>query len=244
MDISFDPRFRGPLTSANGGYACGRLAAFVPGVAVEITLRLPPPLLRPLRVRTDGETTMLVDGDAVVGEGRAAALDLEPPISVSLAEAEAARERHVRGGSPEFRECFVCGAREDGDGLRIWVGPVTGREPLHAAPWIVTESKPEIVWAAIDCPGAYSVGAEGRGEVVLGRMTARVPRVPEVGESCVVAAWPLGEDGRKLFAGTALFAEGGELLALARQVWILSPGRPKSRPYRGVSATSTPPSSS
>jgi hypothetical protein len=51
-------------------------------------------------------------------------------------------------------------------------------------------------------------------------MTARVSRVPDAGERCVVAAWPLGEDGRKLFAGTALFAEEGELLALARQVWI------------------------
>ena len=48
-------------------------------------------------------------------------------------------------------------------------------------------------------------------------MTARVERVPEAGEPCVVASWPLGEDGRKLYAGTALFAEDGELLALARQ---------------------------
>ena len=32
--------------------------------------------------------------------------------------------------------------------------------------------------------------------------------------------WPLGEDGRKLYAGTALFSADGELLALARQTWI------------------------
>ena len=32
--------------------------------------------------------------------------------------------------------------------------------------------------------------------------------------------WPLGEEGRKLFAGTALYGRGGELLAVARQVWI------------------------
>ena len=30
----------------------------------------------------------------------------------------------------------------------------------------------------------------------------------------------LGADGRKVFAGTALFGRGGELLARARQVWI------------------------
>ncbi len=221
MTITFDPRFRGPLASANGGYACGRLAEFVPGEVVEVTLRLPPPLARPLEVRTEGELTVLCDGDAVVAEGRAATLDVQPPAPVSVVEAEAARERFVRSWTPDFRECFVCGERPDGDGLGIRVGSVAGREPLHAAPWTVTESRPEIVWAAIDCPGAFAVGTEGRGDVVLGRMTARVARVPDAGERCVVTSWPLGEDGRKLSAGTALFAEDGALLALARQVWIL-----------------------
>ena len=65
------------------------------------------------------------------------------------------------------------------------------------------------MWAAIDCPGAYAVGAEGRGEVVLGRMTARVDRVPADEEPCVVVSWPLGEDDRKLYAGTALFTSDG-----------------------------------
>jgi hypothetical protein len=55
---------------------------------------------------------------------------------------------------------------------------------------------------------------------VLGRMTAEVVRLPQEGESCIVVAWPLGEDGRKLYAGTALFAAEGELLAVARQTWI------------------------
>jgi len=64
------------------------------------------------------------------------------------------------------------------------------------------------------------VGGPGRGEIVLGRMTAEIARLPEEGEKCVVISWPLGEDGRKLFAGTALFAAGGELLAVARQTWI------------------------
>jgi len=45
-------------------------------------------------------------------------------------------------------------------------------------------------------------------------------RLPATGERCVVVAWPLGEDGRKLFAATALLGEHGELLARARQTWI------------------------
>ena len=218
MQIVLPYRFRGPVTSANGGYACGRLAAFVDADEVEVTLRLPPPLDRPLAVeRVDGAVRLL-DGDALVAEARPALLEVDPPAPVSLHEAEEARERHVRASSPDFRECYVCGTRDDGLDLRV--GLVEGREPLHASPIALPESTAELVWAAIDCPGAYAVGAEGRGEVVLGRMTARVSRVPGVGERCAVASWPLGEDGRKLFAGTALFAEDGELLALARQTWI------------------------
>lgn len=220
MEITFERRFRGPLTSANGGYACGRLAAYVEADEVEVTLRQPPPLERPLVVRHDDGVVVLLDGDAVVAEACPATVTLEPVSAVSLDDAEAARERHVRGWSPEFGECFVCGDRSSGDGLGIRVGPVLGREPLHAAPWTPSESAPEVVWAAIDCPGAYAVGAEGRGEVVLGRMTARILRVPSSGERCVVTAWPVGEDGRKIYAGTALLTEDGELLALARQVWI------------------------
>lgn len=220
MEITFERRFRGPLTSANGGYACGRLAAFVDGAAVEVTLRRPPPLERSLAVRPDQDGVILLDGEAIVAEARPAHVGVDAPNPVAMAAAEDAKEAHIRGWSPDFRECFVCGTRDEGDGLGIRVGPVTGRAPLYAAPWTPGEPVPEIVWAAIDCPGAYAVGAEGRGEVVLGRMTTRVLRVPGAGEPCVVTAWPLGEEGRKLFAGTALFSVDGELLALARQVWI------------------------
>ena len=219
MEVTIASRYRGPLTSANGGYACGRLAAFVEADEVEVTLRLPPPLERRLLVEREAGMVKLLDGDALVAEARAAPVDIVPPPAISLEEAEAARERHVRGAGSEFGECFVCGVRSDG--LNVHVGPVAGREPLHAGPVALDPAAPELVWAAIDCAGAYAVGAEGRGDVVLGRMTARVERLPEAGERCAVAAWPLGEEGRKLHAGTALFASAGELLALAKQVWIV-----------------------
>jgi hypothetical protein len=218
VQITLPRRYRGPLTSANGGYACGRLAAVFDAGEVEVTLRLPPPLDRPLTVERQGDSAQLLDGDALVAEARPAPVEIEAPEPVSVDAADRARERHVREWTPDFRECFVCGVRDDGLGIRV--GLVAGREPLHAAPIALDEAAPEIVWAAIDCPGAFSVGAQGRGDIVLGRMTVRVLRVPDAGEQCVVTAWPLGDDGRKLFAGTALFAEDGELLALARQVWI------------------------
>jgi len=218
-EIVIDRHYRGPLTSGNGGYVAGRVAAFVDGVA-EVTLRLPPPLETPLRVARDDGHVRVLDGDALVAEAGPATLELDVPAPVSWDEAEAARGRHVRFGSPAFAECFVCGIRDGESNLAIHVGEVDGRAPLHAAPWQVGETAPEIVWAAIDCPGAYAVGAQGRGEVVLGRMAGEVLRVPEPGERCVVLGWPLGEDGRKLYAGTALYTAEGELLARARQTWI------------------------
>ena len=210
-------RYRGPLHSGNGGYTAGSLAAFVDGPA-EVTLRLPPPLDRPLRVEAGEGGVLLLDGEALVAEARLGAPDVDVPEPVSLADAADAESRHVRFGGENFSECFSCGVRPD-DGLCIHVGPVNGRD-LHAAPWTAREVSPEVVWAAIDCAGAYAVGGPGRGEVVLGRMAAEIRRLPSEGEQCIVIAWPLAEDGRKLYAGTALVSAGGETLAVARQTWI------------------------
>ena len=216
-EIVIERTFRGPLASGNGGYVAGRVAAFVDGPA-EVTLRLPPPLETPLRVERDGDSVRVYDRDALVAEARPAGVDVEVPAPPTLEEAAAGEAHHIRFGSPGFAECFVCGIRDDG--LNIHVGEVPGRAPLHAARWRAGSATPDVVWAAIDCPGAYAVGGQGRGEVVLGRMTAEVLRVPEPSEWTIAAAWPLGEDGRKLYAGTALFAADGELLARARQTWI------------------------
>lgn len=210
-------RYRGPLHSGNGGYSAGLLAAHVDGPA-EVTLRLPPPLERPLAVAEDDGRVLLLDGDAVVAEAVPATVEVEPPPAPTPAEAAAAEARHVGYTGENFSECFSCGVRPD-DGLCIHVGRV-GESDVHAARWTAREVSPEVVWAAIDCSGAYAVGGPGRGEVLLGRMAAEIHRLPGEGEECVVAAWPLGEDGRKLHAGTALYGAGGELLARARQTWI------------------------
>ena len=216
-NITIERRYRGPIDSGNGGYTSGRLAAFVDGPA-EVTLRLPPPLDRALTVVREDGLVRLLDGEALVAEARPGAPELEPPDPASLAEAERAAAAHAHFSGENFAECFSCGIRPE-DGLCIHVGPVAGTD-LHAAPWTAREVSPGVVWAAIDCPGAWAVGGPGRGEIVLGRMTAEIVRLPEEGETCIVVSWPLGEDGRKLYAGTALFAAGGELLAVARQTWI------------------------
>jgi hypothetical protein len=212
-------RYMGPDGSANGGYTCGRVAAYVDADAVEVTLRLPPPLETPLAVERDGDAVRVLDGEALVAEGRPGSVDVEPP-QVSFAEAEQASGHSPGAEEHEFPRCFVCGPlREPGDGLRILPGPV--REGVVAAPWTARELAPEIVWAAIDCIGAFATGSVGRrGSAVLGRMTARIDRLPAEGEACVVVGWSLGADGRKLHAGTALLGADGRPAAVSHQVWI------------------------
>jgi hypothetical protein len=217
--VTISRRYRGPLDSANGGYAAGILGSRL-GASAEVTLRLPPPLERPLSVRRDGERLLLEDDGRLVAEAVAGDPSLAPPPPPTPSEAEAASAGMGAWGPPQFAECFVCGVREDGSGLGIHAGPVPGRNGLVAAAWVARDVTPEVVWAAIDCPGAYAAGDPGRGEIVLGRMTARIERLPDEGEPCVVVGWPLGEDGRKLFAGTALYGRDGDVLAVARQVWI------------------------
>jgi hypothetical protein len=217
--VVIDRRYRGPADSANGGYAAGLLAAHLEGPA-EVTLRLPPPLERVLAIEQRGEGVVLFDGEAVVAEAVPTEVELEPPAPLSWDEAVESSSRYLPFGADTFRGCFSCGRlRDEGDGLRILPGRVAPDDPV-AAPWVAHEPSLPVVWAAIDCSGAYAVSAQGRGETLLGRMAARIERLPVEGERCVVLGWPRGEDGRKLAAGTVLYSAEGELLALARQTWI------------------------
>jgi hypothetical protein len=223
--ITIAHRYRGPEQSGNGGYTCGVVGALVDAPAAEVTLRLPPPLERPLRVERDGSALRVLDGDEVVAEARALdSVDLQLPPPVPFADAE--------GGEPApdhpFPSCFVCGpGREPGDALRLAPRPVG--EGRVAAPWEVTAEQAgrrELVWAALDCPGAYAVDPElERGASVLGRLAAQVCDTPHAGERCVVLGWPLpGAEGRKVYAGTAVYGDDGRLLGKARATWITLSG--------------------
>jgi hypothetical protein len=233
--ITIVRRYRGPLRSANGGYAAGLLARELGG-AVEVTLRRPPPLETPLDVSRDGERLLLCHGDALVAEASPADPGIEapgaPPFEAVAAAGDTAQR--VGWGTAEFGECFSCGRRAEGDGLAVHPLPFGS---LVAASWVAADVATEVVWAAIDCSGAYAVGSPGRGEPLLARMTARVDRLPAEGERCVVIGWPLADEGRKLHAGTALVGEGGETLAVSRQLWI-TPSTPGARPPAGVVAAS------
>lgn len=212
-------RYNGPPGSANGGYACGLLAAHVDGDA-EVTLRAPPPLDTPLAVVSEGERVELRDDDRVVAEVAPVKLELDLPEPVSLPEADFASRDFAGFLHHAYSTCFVCGPARS-DGLSIFPGPVTGREGLVAAPWIPAgATPPEVVWAALDCPSGWAVDDFQREGILLGRMAARLLRAPRPGEPHVVIGWGRGVEGRKRHAGSALFTAAGELLACSGSTWI------------------------
>jgi len=224
-EVVIERRYRGPPQSGNGGYSCGVVAEGVSGVAT-VTLRLPPPLDRPLTLTGDGEQSRLTDGDRLLGEAIKSTLDLVVPEPPTLEAATEASRRYAGFESHPFPGCFVCGPeREPGDGLRLFPGP-TGDTGTVATPWTPGESLTgpdglidrRHVWAALDCPSYF--GLSSRPRALLGRLTAAIDRLPEIGEPLVVIGWPIDADGRKSFAGSALASPDGEIFARGAATWI------------------------
>lgn len=226
--ITIDSRFNGPPGSANGGYTSGLLAGFVGGDA-EVSLSKPPPLGRALAVESRDGRAVLLDVDEPVAEASPTTLELEIPSPITWEAARRASRRYVFAQRHPFPTCFVCGPeRPDGDGLRIFCGPVEGRE-LHAAPWIPATSlagddgmlRPEFVWASLDCPTATPLADAGSGApVVLARLAVRIVAPVVAGEAHVLTSWPIAVDGRKRHAGSAISTSAGELCGFARALWI------------------------
>ena len=239
-DITIATRFRGPAKSGNGGFTAGSLAEHVPSETaiptIEVTLRRPPPLEVAMTVEQvateDGPRTVLAHG-APVAEARVVELDLEPVDQVTPETAEAAMAGYPGLRVHPFAGCFACGPeRAEGDGLRIFPGPVG--DDLVASLWtphpslaessdLVDEGVARVgvgtTWAALDCIGGWSEDLEGR-PMVLGRMTARVDALPVVGERHVVVGRRLRADGRKTFTASTLYDADGRVVATAGHVWI------------------------
>jgi len=228
--ITLPRRFNGPPRSGNGGYVSGRLARYLTGPAASARLRVPPPLDQALRVEAAGDEASLFDGDTLVAQARRIDFELAPPAAPTFAEAEAASKMAYAGFARHpLPHCFVCGpGRAEGDGLRIFPGR-TEDEGVLAAPWVPHASlddgagrvAPEFLWAALDCAGAFAVMPDAEQPIILGELCARLDGDAAIGEPCVVAAWSIGAEGRKRFAGTALYSAAGVPIAVARATWIL-----------------------
>ncbi len=229
--IVVDARFNGPPRSGNGGYVCGILARFVDAPAVVVRLLLPAPLDTDLEVQNTERGVVLLDGGVVLAEARSSTIDLEPPPRLSYEEALSASRRYRGLTSHWFPTCFVCGpARNPGDGLRIFAGPVEGSE-LVACPWVPDASvasaggsvSPEFVWAALDCPGSFTFPQPEGEVIVLGEFHVEQFGDVSAGERCVIVARQTAAIGRKRHTAAALFGESGACRALGLATFLTVP---------------------
>lgn len=236
--LTIPGRFTGPPRSANGGYVSGAVAGLLStGDAVEVTLRQPPPVDRPLQIDRQPDRVRLYDGETLLAEAVPANLQVQLPAGVTPAEAASAAEHfdtRTYARAHPFPGCFTCGpARPHEDGLRLFPAAVPGRDRLVAWPWTPAASLTgddglvdmPVMWAALDCPSGLSRFADtGLSDAdvpaVLGRMTTVVHRRPTPGELVVSSGWVIDDRGRKLSAGAALWSEDGDALAVSESIWI------------------------
>lgn len=230
-DLLIDSRFHGPPHSANGGYACGAVAALV-DAPVTVSLRVPPPLDHTMHAEVEDGRVRVHDGDTLVAEASPAEpVDVEVPAVVGLEDARPASDRYVGFDLHPFPTCWTCGPdRPSGDGLRIFTGAVEGAgadSDLVAAVWTPdaevdagdgTVPGPH-VWAALDCPSYF--GAVRDEPALLARLTADLRGPVHVGEPYVVLGWTAHPaDGRKRHGGSAVLDADGRLVAIARSMWV------------------------
>jgi hypothetical protein len=232
--IEIDERYQGIPGIALGGYVGGLLARGA--ASAEVTLRRPVKTGRLLRMHeAEDGTSALLDGDEVLASACPARVALDVPSPVSWEESVAASGRSLQLSRElwhPFPRCLTCGVeREDGDGLRLFAGPVAGRDLVSAAwtPHAASADESgnvhaELVWAALDCPtimalvfGAQPDSAE---RVVTGRLSVFRPGPVRAGEPHVVVAWSVGREGRALIAGGAIWSPHGDIVALARHTLV------------------------
>jgi hypothetical protein len=230
VSVTLDPRFNGPPGSAHGGYTCGVLGVQF-DAPVAVSLRVPPPLGEEMGLYLDAERARLVRDHGerfdVVAEAVPAEVAVDPrPMP---APEPPAPDDPVYGELHEhpFPTCFACGPeRAPGDGLRIFASRIAGGDGIVAAPWTPDPGlagrdgvvHPIFVWAALDCPTGHACAIET--PAVLARLAVRRLAHVRAGEPHVVAAWPLGRDGRKHRSAGCLYDAAGTPLAVSEALWI------------------------
>jgi hypothetical protein len=249
--VTIPSRFNGPPSSGQGGYSSALLAAHLEGpAAVSLRRPVPVDEALEVRVESEAqerrEEAARNDGDGAARAGERAvarAFDAAgelvaeavtaPPLApwdappVSLQAAHRAKSAFTPPADGFFDQCFVCGRARD-DGFHVAAGPVAETElvasPLTLPDWAADEDGtvlPEFVWAALDCPGYFSLHGADLTIAFLARQQSEVLAPVRAGVEYVVAGRPLERSGRKGFAATAIVDAAGEVLAHSEQLLIV-----------------------
>jgi hypothetical protein len=234
--VLIQEQFRGPPQSGNGGYVGGTFATFAPegtGEA-EVTLRAPIPLDVSLAVNKSADGVTVTHGETLIAEVKRVTYEMQIPQPPSWPEVERAAPSSyslLKNDNPLFEGrrgfhpiCFCCGAEHD-DGLGVFAAPV-GEQV--AAIWKTKTAwaddsgnlPSEFLWTALDCPGQFAYRAQGVITGMLGRITAKIHQPAKAGDAFLITAWPIRVEGKKHFAGSAMFDASGKLVAEATTLWI------------------------
>lgn len=177
---------------------------------------------------TDDGGAQMHDGETLVGTAVPASLSMAIPEAPTLEQARAAMENYAGKVGHAFPTCFVCGpGRPEHDGLALYPGAVVDND-LLACIWEPSDDaldeagrvRAEIVWAALDCPGYFAaMGGELR-PALLGELVGDLRSPLEGSAPLLVYSWPLGNEGRKYYGGTAIADATGTVLACSHSTWI------------------------
>ena len=234
MDVrTVDARFDGIPGFTLGGWLAGQVASVL-GDGAEVRLLRPFRSGSALTVERTGDGARALGEGEVVADGRPWSGTVDTPRAPSLEEAVRASDGYSGLHEHPFPSCYCCGPRRaEGDGLRIFPGPLP--EGILAAPWTPRpahcdaegRATLETLWGASDCPALWALmhaePAETGRCVVTGTMRLRRLAPVVGGEPHVIAAWKVGESGRRLEAAVAFFAADGSLCAVGMQVAVLAP---------------------
>ena len=231
--ITISKHFEGPTDMTLGGYISGLMSAHVDSDTVEVTMRKPTLMERPLTLDTTiDDKVLLYDGETLLNEARPAELEMEVHESISLEQAKKASRREAAAAFPN---CFGCGSgRTAENGLHLRSGPVEGRQVVGIdwqPPGAVVganagEAVPEIlVLTAMECPIAKAMELDNLRKpeemAVLGRMTTRINELPRVGGQYLFMGWPIERVGRRIEIAGTLNNEDGDILAMTRLTFVV-----------------------
>jgi len=232
-EITISRHFEGPTDMTLGAYISGLMSVHLDSDTVEVTMRKPTRMERPLILDTSvDDRVFLFDGDVLLNEARPVSLEMERPDPITLEQAKGASRRETVAAFPN---CFGCGsARTQENGLHLRSGPVKGRDVV-AIDWTPStatvgvsagEYVPEtMVLTAMECPIAKAMELKNMRSpdevAVLGRMTTKVNALPRVGELYFFMGWPIERVRRRIEMAGTLNDESGRVLAMTRLTFVV-----------------------
>src|SRR4029450_12633657 len=154
-------------------------------------------------------------------------LEFELPAPPSEDELEEAAMGFPGPSGHPIPGCFVCGTeRGPGHGLCIYPGESPHRD-VAVAEWVPDEEfvdehghvDQRFIWAALDCPSYFGL-CEPRPLALLARLAGKIERPVAPGDRLRITAWELSREGRKHHSATVIHDDAGELIAIAKALWI------------------------